>query len=133
MSKSVTDNGDDTKKRRLNEDEDASNFSGNNINSSSSSPIVYLDVGGAKRNVRRSLLNDLRNASRPIATGEEPTTSNPLCDVLLLGSEHWSNVPTTTDASDGNTIRIYLDRNPKAFDDLLEYIEYGKLFMASFF
>lgn len=35
-------------------------------------------------------------------------------------------MPTITD---GGTIRLYLDRNPEAFDDLLEYIEYGKLFL----
>ena len=83
---------------------------------------MYLNVGGAQRNVRRSILKDLRNAS-----------GNPLCDVLLLGPEHWSNVPTIKTDNDSNTIRIYLDRNPMAFDDLLEYIEYGKLFLEEIF
>lgn len=47
---------------------------------------------------------------------------------MLMGpGEHWSDVPTTTDP-DG-TVRIYIDRNTRAFDDLLGYIEYGKLFL----
>ncbi|KAL7492382.1 hypothetical protein ACHAWT_001690 [Skeletonema menzelii] len=46
-----------------------------------------------------------------------------------MGASHWSDVPTTSD--DDGTIRIYLDRNPQAFDDLLEFIEYGKVFLKS--
>ncbi|KAL7539608.1 hypothetical protein ACHAXR_010225 [Thalassiosira sp. AJA248-18] len=132
------------KKRRLNEMEANGGGSGNNNDNNDTSraavagPIIFLNVGGAKRNVRRSLLNALRDASCTTTTtthGEMGgvagaddglgSVCNPLCDVLL--AEHWSDVPTTTDA-DG-TVRIYIDRNPQAFDDLLEYIEYGKSFL----
>ncbi|KAL3798162.1 hypothetical protein HJC23_005723 [Cyclotella cryptica] len=100
------------KKRKQN----ASGANQQRVTNHCSCPIVYLNVGGANRNIRRSLLNDLCTLS-----------GNPIvCDVLL-GDAHWSEVPTTTD-SDG-TVRIYLDRNPDAFDDLLQYIEYRKLFL----
>ena len=122
MSTSTIDDKDDTKKRRLNEVENACNFNDKKSITNNDSPLVYLNVGGSQRNVRRSILKDLRNAS-----------GNPLCDVLLLGPEHWSNVPTIKTDNDSNTIRIYLDRNPMAFDDLLEYIEYGKLFLEEIF
>lgn len=79
-------------------------------------PILFLNVGGVNKNVRRSLFNELNDRGG----------DNPLCDLVLKGTEHWSDVPTIDD--DG-TIRLYLDRNPEAFDDLLEYIEYGKLFL----
>jgi len=78
---------------------------------------VFLDVGGKKINVRRSLLTDLQKASN----------RNPMCEVLL--NNHWSKIPTTTDR-DG-TVRIYLDRNPAPFEDLLEYVEYGTAFLSS--
>ncbi len=79
-------------------------------------PILFLNVGGVNKNVRRSLFNQLNHRGG----------GNPLCDLVLKGTEHWSDVPTIDD--DG-TIRLYLDRNPEAFDDLLQYIEYGKLFL----
>eukprot|EP00984_Skeletonema_dohrnii_P034974 scaffold34580_cov128-Skeletonema_dohrnii-CCMP3373.AAC.1 len=108
-------------------------------------PILFLNVGGAKRNIRRSVWNALREAS---CGGKTPSLGqggvearaevevdssgnqnqgNPLCDLVLSGAAHWSDVPTTSD--DDGTIRIYLDRNPQALDDLLEYIEYGKVFL----
>ncbi len=96
------------------------------------SPILYLNVGGAKRNVRRSIWNALRDASSGGNTSEDDGSGNvylgnPLCDLVIKGADHWSDVPTTTD--DDGTIRIYLDRNPQVFDDLLEYIEYGQVFL----
>jgi len=108
-------------------------------------PQLFLNVGGAKRNIRRSVWNALRDAS---CGGKTPSLGqggveakeevefdssgsqnqgNPLCDLVLKGAAHWSDVPTTSD--DDGTIRIYLDRNPQALDDLLEYIEYGKVFL----
>ena len=107
------------------------------------SPILYLNVGGAKRNVRRSIWNALRDAScggkassssseQGVVDTEDDGSGNgqlgnPLCDLVIKGADHWSDVPTTTD--DDGTIRIYLDRNPQVFDDLLEYIEYGQVFL----
>ena len=85
------------------------------------SPILFLNVGGANRNIRRSLLNDLRVASQ----------SNPLCDIILQ-SDHWSfnQCQTITIKDNANdTVRLYLDRNPAAFDDLLQYIECGRDFL----
>ena len=102
-------NDSDAKKRRLDKKQ--------NDAVKSCSPIVNINVGGANRNVRRSLLNKLHLVSH----------DNPLCVLLLQGAHHWSDVPTTMD-QDG-TVRIYLDRNPNAFDDLLEYVEYGKEFL----
>ncbi|KAL9178897.1 hypothetical protein ACHAXT_011870 [Thalassiosira profunda] len=98
------------------------------------SPIVHLNVGGARRDVRRSLLLALRDASKTADSEEggedegEEGGGNPLVDVLLQGAEHWSNVTTTKDA-DG-LVRIYLDREPEAFDDLLKYIQHGKDFIG---
>ncbi|KAL7476675.1 hypothetical protein ACHAW6_002520 [Cyclotella cf. meneghiniana] len=79
-------------------------------------PIVPLNVGGAIRNVRRSLFNYLCASS-----------GNPLVCDIALGGSHWSEVPTMTDA-DG-TVRVYLDRDADALDDLLRYVEYGKVFL----
>eukprot|EP00956_Cyclotella_meneghiniana_P032048 scaffold86284_cov22-Cyclotella_meneghiniana.AAC.1 len=110
-------NASNAKKRRL--DHDKQNHAVNSNNSSS--PIVYINVGGAIRNVRRSLLTKLRQVSH----------DNPLCILLLRGAHHWSDVPTTTDRDGTNTVRIYVDRNPDAFDDLLEYVEYGVEFLEN--
>jgi hypothetical protein len=111
------------KKRRL----DSSSSS-----SSKENPILFLNVGGAKRNVRRSVWMQLRDASCGLIDADisgNERFGNPLCNLVLMGAAHWSDVPTTSD-EDG-TIRIYLDRNPQAFDDLLQYIEYGKIFLKS--
>lgn len=86
---------------------------------SAPSPIVRLNIGGSDRNIRRSLLILLSEASN----------SNPLCGRLL--NEHWSNskFPVKTITDDQGASRVYLDRNPVAFDDLLSYIEYGVDFL----
>jgi len=104
--------------------------------SAAGGPVVHLNVGGARRDVRRSLLRSLREASRLGGGGERNdgqvdggSTCNPLCDILLAPEEHWSDVPTTADA-DG-TVRAYVDRNPAAFDDLLNYVEFGEEFLRS--
>lgn len=83
--------------------------------SAAAGPIVRLNVGGSDRNIRRSLLVSLCEASN----------SNPLCHRLL--DEHWSNskCPVETITDDHGSTRLYLDRNPAAFDDFMSYIEYG--------
>jgi hypothetical protein len=85
-------------------------------------PVVLLNVGGTNRNVRRSLLTSLRDAS----------SSNPLCERLLsqTNDEHWTaqcQDGIIVDANGAN--RWYVDRNVDAFDDLLSYIEYGVEFL----
>jgi len=135
------------KKRRLNENDAGAIGAGastrrNNRNLDSpigESPIVFLNVGGKKIDVRRSLLEALRNAS--VAAPSKPSGTvyghggsrnagggcgNPLCEIML--NNHWSQSPTTTTDADG-TVRIYLDRNPGRFEDLLAYVEDGKLFL----
>ena len=73
--------------------------------------ILFLNVGGAKRNIRRSVWNALRDAS---CGGKTPSLGqggvearvevevnssgsqnqgNPLCDLVLKGAAHWSDVP----------------------------------------
>ena len=66
------------KKRKLNSDDVASNsLSGRDgKNNKGHGPIVFLNVGGAKRNVRRSLLNDLRCASHAAITTTAACESN---------------------------------------------------------
>ena len=97
--------------------------------STAGGPVVHLNVGGARRDVRRSLLLSLREASRNGGSSADGDggSCNPLCDILLAPEEHWSDVPTTADA-DG-TVRAYVDRNPAAFDDLLDYVEFGVAFL----
>jgi hypothetical protein len=53
---------------------------------------------------------------------------NPLlCNILLGDVHYWIEVPTATDAH--GTVRIYLYWDAHAWDDLLQYVECGKLFL----
>ena len=90
--------------------------------SSACSPIVHLNVGGTPRSIRRSLLTSLRDAS----------SSNPLCERLLSHATdaHWTALCQDGIVTDNDGIvRLYVDRNVDAFDDLLGYIEYGVKFI----
>ena len=117
----------------------ASDYKKRKLNSPRESPLISLNVGGTKRDVPRSILNKLRDAScvTPASVGAaggggeamNEGSGNPLCDLILMGADHWSDVPTMSD-SDGN-VRIYIDRNPQAFDDLLAYIEHGTIFLKN--
>ena len=69
------------KKRRLD----------SSISSSKENPILFLNVGGAKRNIRRSVWIQLRDASCGLIDADisgNERLGNPLCNLVLMGAAH---------------------------------------------
>ena len=102
--KSVLSNDDDAspKRQRLSEDGKENR----------SSPIVYLNVGGKHFDVSKKLLLNSR-------FGE----NSPLCAMFADASSFPSFGHETVDG------RVYLERDPEAFSDLLQYLRYGTYFL----
>ena len=77
-----------------------------------SSPIVYLNVGGKHFDVSKKLLLNSR-------FGE----NSPLCAMFADVSSFQSFGHQIVDG------RVYFERDPEAFSDLLQYLRYGKYFL----